>query len=115
VASARRSVDDVEERTDRPLEPYSEPRLQLLPTPVVHPDLTTSASLTVTDEQRTAAPIKIRFAEGKTLVDTKARSPQHDDQSAKPATLDTTVGEAALERSASPLAGHAHLGGDDCR
>jgi hypothetical protein len=43
----------------------------------------------VADEQRTAAAIKVRFAEGEGLVDAKAGSPQHNDQSAKPTTLDT--------------------------
>jgi hypothetical protein len=66
--------------------------LQLLPAPVVHPDLATSASLPAADEQRTAAAIKIGFAEGEGLVDAKAGSPQHDDQSAKPTTLDTVAG-----------------------
>jgi hypothetical protein len=50
-AAAGASVDDAEQRTDGQRDPRGEPRLELLPGPVVHPDLATSPSLAVPDGQ----------------------------------------------------------------
>jgi hypothetical protein len=49
-ASARASIDDAEQRTHRQRDPRNEPRLKLVPPPVVHPDLATSPSLAAPDE-----------------------------------------------------------------
>jgi hypothetical protein len=49
-AAAGASVDDAEQRTDGQRDPRGEPRLELLPSPVVHSDLATSPSFAVPDE-----------------------------------------------------------------
>src|SRR5262249_34432135 len=43
--TARRTADDAKQRADRELEPGAQPRLQLLPGPVIHADLAASAAL----------------------------------------------------------------------
>jgi hypothetical protein len=50
-AAAGASVDDAEQRTDGQHDPRGEPRLELLPPPVVHPDLAPSPCFAATDEQ----------------------------------------------------------------
>ena len=47
---AGRAFDDAEQRTERELEPLRDPRAQVLPTPVVHPDLTSAAALATADK-----------------------------------------------------------------
>src|SRR5918996_2383577 len=51
VASARRAVDDAEERTDRQLAPQVEPRLEFFPSPRVHADLATAPALAAPDQE----------------------------------------------------------------
>ncbi len=92
-ASARAFVDDAEQRTDRQRDSRDEPRLELLPAPVIHPDLATSPALGATDEQRAATAIEVRLTQRERFVDAKAGAPQHHNQSAKPPTVHTGAGD----------------------
>jgi hypothetical protein len=58
-ASARASVDDAEQGTNRQIHSDGEPGLEFLPAPVVHSDLAASSSLAATDEERTATAIEV--------------------------------------------------------
>jgi hypothetical protein len=49
-ASACASIDDAEQWTDRRSDARNRPRFELLPAPVVHPDLAASSSFAATDE-----------------------------------------------------------------
>ena len=91
--SAGASVDDAKQRTDRQRDARDEPRVKLLPSPIVHPDLPPSPSLAATDEQRAAAAIEIRLAQRERFVDAHAGAPQHNKQSAKPTTVQTIAGD----------------------
>jgi hypothetical protein len=97
--SACRTVDDAEQRSDRQLDPGLEPWFELLPRPVVHPDLAAAATLAAPHQQRTAARIEVGLGERERLADPQPSAPQHDDQAAQPAAVD-------------PVAGVAHHGDD---
>jgi hypothetical protein len=49
-ASAGASIEDAEQRTDRQRDACDEPGLELLPSPVVHPDLAASPCFAATHE-----------------------------------------------------------------
>jgi hypothetical protein len=66
---ARRAVDDAEQRTHGEFEPPGDPRVQVLPAPVVHPDLAAAAALTVPDEQRPAARIEVALVQVERFLD----------------------------------------------
>jgi hypothetical protein len=68
-----------------------EPRLEVLPAPVVHADLA-AAALAATHEQRAATRVKVRFAERESLVDAQARAPQHDDEGAQSCSVHAGAG-----------------------
>jgi hypothetical protein len=55
---------------------------QRLKAPVVHPDLAAFVALAVTDEQRTAALVEVRFGQRERLLDPQPGTPQHHDQAA---------------------------------
>lgn len=77
-----RPGDDAEQRSHGKLGAGVEPRLQLLPGPLVHPDLTTTATLAAPHQQRPATAIEVALVEQQGLVDAQPGAPQHDDQSA---------------------------------
>src|SRR5512144_332034 len=77
---ARRAVADAEQRADRQLNPRVEPRGELPPRPVVHPDLAATAALAAPHEQRAATRVKVGLGERECLVDPQAGAPEHDDQ-----------------------------------
>src|SRR4051812_18503625 len=54
-----------------------EPRLQLLPGPVVHADLAAATALAAAHEQRAAPRVEIGRAERERLVNAQAGAPQH--------------------------------------
>ena len=92
--TARAAVDDAEQRTDWQRDPRDEPRVKLLPTPVIHPDLATSSSLAATNEQGTAAAIEVCLTQRKHLVDAKTGAPQHHREPTKPLTVQTIASDA---------------------
>src|SRR5512133_556208 len=53
-SASRGSVDDAEQRPERQFAACVPPRSQLLPAPVIHPDLATPPALAVADQHRSA-------------------------------------------------------------
>src|SRR6188472_1199953 len=92
--TACRTVDDAEQRSDRQLDPGLEPWFELLPRPVVHPDLAAPAALAAPHRQRSAARIEVGLGERERLTDPQAGAPEHDDQAAQPAAVETVTGAA---------------------
>ena len=82
VASARRAVDDAQQRTHWELAPRVKPGLKFFPPPRVHADLATAPTLTTTDQQRAAPLIKITLGERERFLDTQAGAPPDHDQPA---------------------------------
>ena len=68
VSSAGRSGHDAEQRADRKLHAYLEPRLQLLPAPRIHPHLTAPSSLPVANDQRPALRVEVGLPERKRFL-----------------------------------------------
>ena len=91
---ARRSVDDAEQRPNRQLDAHREPRLELLPGPVVHAHLAAAAALAASHQQRSATRVQVGFGERERLVDTQAGAPEHDDQPTQPAAVHAVAGGA---------------------
>src|SRR5829696_6755284 len=91
-ASARGAADHAEQRSDWQLDPRLEPRRELLPRPVVHPDLAAAAALAAPHQQRATARVQVGLGERERLVDAQAGSPQHDDQAAQPAAVHAVAG-----------------------
>jgi hypothetical protein len=92
--AARRSGDVAEQRPDREFYAGGEPRLQLLPGPVVHADLAAAAALAAAHQHGAAPRVKIRLGEGERLADTQSGAPQHDDQSAQALPMNGLAGGA---------------------
>jgi hypothetical protein len=87
-----RAVDDAEEWADREVEPQVQPRLQLLPAPLVHADLSAAAALAAPDKQRAAAAVQARLAKRQRLVDAQPGPPKHDDHTAQPTSVTAIAG-----------------------
>src|SRR4051812_42874356 len=85
------AVDDAEQRADRQLDPRLEPCFELLPAPVVHAELAAAAALAASHQQRSAARVEVGLGERERLADAQAGAPQHDDQAAQPAAVDTVA------------------------
>src|SRR3954452_23181025 len=66
-------------------------RAELLPRPVVHADLTAPAALAAPHQQRSATPIQVGLGKRERLADAQAGAPQHDDQPAQSAAVDTVA------------------------
>jgi len=64
-----RSLDDAEQRADREFEAQIDPRLQVLPRPLVRADLAAAAAVAAADEQRSATVVEVGLAERQRLVD----------------------------------------------
>src|SRR5215217_2418456 len=99
VPSARRAVDDAQQRTDRQLTPHVEPEQELFPAPGVHADFAATPALAAPNQQRAATVIKIAFGERKGFLDAQPGAPHDHDESA----------EAPAVR---PVPGGAHDGDD---
>ena len=80
-ASARWSGHDAKQRADRELGSGVKPGLELLPGPLVHPDLAAMAALAAPHEQRPAASVQVALVERQGLVNAQSGAPEHDDQS----------------------------------
>lgn len=79
--AAGRAGDDAEQRPHRELEPGGQPRLQLLPCPVVHADLASASALAATDQHGAAARVEVGFGERERLAD---RSPARHNTAIRP-------------------------------
>jgi hypothetical protein len=81
-----------EEWADGELEPEVQPRLQLLPAPLVHADLSAASALAAPDEQRAASAVEVGLAQRQRLLDAQPRPPQHDDHTTQPTPLAAIAG-----------------------
>jgi hypothetical protein len=57
---------------------------ELIPGPLIHPDVSATSSLAPTDEHRPPVDLKVGFCEGERLGDPKARPPEQDDEPTQP-------------------------------
>src|SRR5687768_16819034 len=92
--SARWAVDDAEQRSDRQLDPGSEPGSQLLPAPGIHADLAAATALAVAHEQRPARRVEVALAQRQRLRNAQSAAPEHHDQSAQPVAMAVVAGLA---------------------
>lgn len=75
VSATAGTVDDAKQRPDGKVEPQLEPRLELVPAPGVHADFAASFALAVTDKQRAAGMVEIRFGESERFLDAQPGTP----------------------------------------
>jgi hypothetical protein len=94
VPSARRAVDDAQQRTDRERAPHVKPGLELLPSPCVHADLATTPALAAADQHCAAAWIEIALGQSQSLLDAQPGSPHDHDQCAKATAVRRVAGSA---------------------
>ena len=73
--SARRAVDDAEQRTNRKLKPHLERGRELLPRPFVYADFAAARLLAASGQQRPAAVVEIRLGERQRFVDAETGAP----------------------------------------
>jgi hypothetical protein len=83
TAASRRSVDYTEHCADRELATELEPRIELLPRPPIHPDLTTLAALSAPDHDSAAGPVQIALLQRQRFADSQAGAPEENDQRAE--------------------------------
>ncbi len=62
-ASLRRTVDDAQQRSEPQGDAGAKPRVDLLPRPPIHADLTSLRTLAAADEDRAALAIEITFGQ----------------------------------------------------
>jgi hypothetical protein len=84
----------MQQRTDGQLDAELEPRLDVLPGPIVHSDLTAAPALTAAHEHRATPPVEVGFAQRERFVDAQSRAPEHDDQPTQPPAVMTVAGLA---------------------
>src|SRR3954469_5796871 len=77
---ARAAVDHAEQPTDRHRPARTQPWLELLEAPIVHPDLATPTALAATHQHRPAAPLEVELSQIERLLDAKPGAPQDHDQ-----------------------------------
>jgi hypothetical protein len=68
-----------------------DPRTKLFPAPIVHAGFASLAALSTANEEGTALGIQITLSQVKSLADSKASSPEDDDQAANPRTMDAAT------------------------
>ena len=76
-------MDHAEQRPDRELSADLEPRVELLPSPPVHPDLAALATFPSPDEDRAARSIEVALVQGERFADSQAGTPEQNDQRSK--------------------------------
>jgi hypothetical protein len=72
----------------------AKPRPELLPAPLVHPDLASATALAVADEHRSALGVEIVLGERERLLDPQPGAPQDDDPRAQPEAVAVVRGVA---------------------
>jgi hypothetical protein len=68
-ASSGRSVDNAEHRADREPATDLQPRIELLPRPAIHPNLSPLAALPPPDEYRAARSVQVTLLERECFAD----------------------------------------------
>jgi hypothetical protein len=86
-ASGGRSVDDAQHRTDRELATDLQPRIELLPRPTIHSDLTALAALPTPDEYGAARSVQIALLERQRFADSQSGAPEQNDERAETVAL----------------------------
>ena len=82
VPSARRAVDDAEQRADRELAPHRQARARAVPIPIRPCRPRDGGRPSAPDQQRAAALIEIALGQSERLLDAQPGSPHDHDQSA---------------------------------
>src|SRR5271165_576361 len=80
MPSCCRSVDDAKQSPNGKTRADLEPRLQLIPGPVIHPDLAAPAALAAADEHSASGPVEVSLGEVECLADPQTGTPQHHDE-----------------------------------
>ncbi len=88
------SMDDTEQRSDRQLPSELEPRRELIPRPVVHPDFASPAALAAAHQDRAAFTVEVALGWGERLADPHSRPPQHNHQPAQANAFRASPGRA---------------------
>lgn len=91
ASAGGRAVDHAQERSERELAAGLEPRVELLPGPAVHPDLSALAAVPAPHEHGAAATVLVGLLEGKRFTDPQPGAPQQDDQRAEPVSVGTVT------------------------
>jgi hypothetical protein len=76
-------VDHAQHRPDWKLAPDLEPRVDLLPGPAVHPDLTALAAFPAADKDGAAGAVQIALLMRESFADPQACSPEQHDERAE--------------------------------
>ena len=88
------AVKNAEQQPDRQLAAPLNPRIQMLPTAAVHPDLSALAALPPPNCDRTAAWVQVGLGQGERLADSQAGPPQDDDHGSQPIRVRASTGGA---------------------
>jgi hypothetical protein len=87
-------VDDAQQRTDRKLAADREPRVELLPSPAVHPDLSALTALSTPDQHSSAGAVEVALLEREHFADPQSGPPQQRNQGTKSVTLSALTDRA---------------------
>ena len=88
------AVQDAEQRSDRKRAPTLQPRVKILPSELVHPDLPAFAALGPADQDRTPAAIEIGLGQRERFADPQPGAPEHHDHAAQPLAVRAIAGGA---------------------
>jgi hypothetical protein len=80
---ACRSGRDTKQRTDGQADATVNPRLEVLPAPVIHADLAALVALPMAHEDRATPSVEVGLREREHLADAKTSAPQHHDERAR--------------------------------
>src|ERR1035441_2393104 len=94
MPSCCRSVDDAKQSPDGKTPADLEPRLQLIPGPVVHPDLAAPAALAAADEDGASRSVKVTLGEVKRPADPETGTPQDHHRRPQASTAKPITGRA---------------------
>ena len=93
-SSGRRSVDHAQQRADRSLPADLEPRVELVPCPAVHPDLSALAALSTPDQNGAAGAVEVALLERERFADPQSGTPQQHNQRTKSVTVSAVTDRA---------------------
>jgi hypothetical protein len=85
-------VDDAEQRAHRKRGSDLEPGPELVPSPLVHPDLAPLTALAAAHQDRAPHRVEVAFGQAEALADPQPSPPQDNDQATKPNAVDPVSG-----------------------